>query len=61
MAIANILNPRAVARSHRDGVGGIHVACIGNVCYEVTPLSQRLKAATRCVAILANLYTSSSD
>ena len=34
-----------VVSAYRDCVGGIDVACIGNVCDEVTPLGQRLKAA----------------
>ena len=32
--------------THCDSVGGVHIACVGNVCDEVTTLSQRLEAAT---------------
>ena len=38
-----------------DSVGGIDVACIGNVCDEVTPLSQGLEVAAGAVAVLTHL------
>ena len=41
--------------AHCDRIGSIDVANIGNVCDEVTLLSQRLKAATGRIPILAHL------
>ena len=41
--------------AYRDRIGGVNVASIGNVCDEVTLLSQRLEAATGCIPILAHL------
>lgn len=41
--------------AYRDRVGSVDVASIGNICDEVTLLSQRLKAATGCIPILAHL------
>jgi len=41
--------------AHRDCIGSIDVASIGNVCDEVTLLCQRLKAATGCIPVLAHL------
>ena len=41
---------------YRNGVGSVDIAYIGNVCDEVTPLSQGLKAATCCITVLAHLH-----
>ena len=35
-----------LVETHGDCVGGIDVACVGNVCDKVTMLSQRLEAST---------------
>lgn len=44
-----------VGWAYRDGIAGADVASIGNVCDEVTPLSQRLEGSTCPVAVLTNL------
>ena len=51
----NMCTAHARKRAYRDGVGGADIASVGNVCDEVTPLSQRLKGTTCSIAILTHL------
>ena len=53
--ISRLQHTVTIHDAYRDRIGSVDIASIGNVCDEVTLLSQRLKAATGGIPILAHL------